>query len=148
MKTLHKIVTLCILVMSSYITQAQVLSSSRPQLFRTVSERLPTATTELDKAFTAAEGASVKFKFYNFSFSGTITSSIKRYDNLHSVIIKSPSLNNTLLSISKRINDDKTITYVARIINEGYADGYELVKSNDGSYAFNKIKTEMLIEDY
>ena len=26
--------------------------------------------------------------------------------------------------ISKRINDDNTITYVGRIINEKYADGY------------------------
>lgn len=139
---------LCIIVMSSYGTKAQVVSSSRPQLFRTVSDRLPTAITELDKAFTAPEGTSVKFKFYNLAFSGIVTSSIKRYDNLYSVIIKSSSLNNTLLSISKRINDDKTITYVARIINEKYADGYELIKANDGSYAFNKIKTEALIQDY
>lgn len=134
--------------MSSYGTKAQVVSSSRPQLFRTVSDRLPTAITELDKAFTAPEGTSVKFKFYNLAFSGTVTSSIKRYDNLYSVIIKSSSLDNTLLSISKRINEDKTITYVARILNENYADGYELIKANDGSYAFNKIKTEALIQDY
>ena len=134
--------------MSSYGTKAQVVSSSRPQLFRTVSDRLPTAITELDKAFTAPEGTSVKFKFYNLAFSGTVTSSIKRYDNLYSVIIKSSSLDNTLLSISKRINEDKTITYVARILNENYADGYELIKANDGSYAFNKIKTEAFIQDY
>ncbi|HEV2830784.1 MAG TPA: hypothetical protein VGW31_02280 [Hanamia sp.] len=148
MKTLNKLFVLCIIVMSSYGTKAQVVSSSRPQLFRTVSDRLPTAITELDKAFTAPEGTSVKFKFYNLAFSGTVTSSIKRYDNLYSVIIKSSSLDNTLLSISKRINEDKTITYVARILNENYADGYELIKANDGSYAFNKIKTEALIQDY
>jgi hypothetical protein len=63
------------------------------------------------------------------------------------VIVKSPTLNNTLLAISKRINDDKTITYVGRIINDKYADGYELKKEN-GSYAMHKIKTDALVEDY
>jgi hypothetical protein len=33
-------------------------------------------------------------------------------------------------------------------VNEKYADGYELIKANDGTYAFNKIKTEALIQDY
>lgn len=148
MKTFHKLVMLCIIVITTYQSQSQVLSSSRPQLFRTSSEKLPTAVTELDKAFSAKEGATLQFKFYNLSFTGTVTSSVKRYDNLYSVIIKSSSLNNTLLSISKRINDDKSVTYVGRIINEKYADGYELTKGNDGTYAFNKIKTEVLIQDY
>jgi len=57
-------------------------------------------------------------------------------------------LQNTLLSISKRINDDNTITYVGRIINEKYADGYELKKDNNGNYSFNKIRTEELIQDF
>jgi hypothetical protein len=57
-------------------------------------------------------------------------------------------LHNTLLSISKRINDDNSITYVARIINEKYADGYELKKDIAGNYSFNKIKTDELIQDF
>ncbi len=59
---------------------------------------------------------------------------------MYTVIVKSPALNNTLLAISKRINDDKTITYVGRIINDKYADGYELKKEQNGSYAMNKNK--------
>ena len=89
----------------------------------------------LSKAFNVPEGGKVKLNFGNFAFNGIVTSSIKRYDNLYTVIVKSPSLNNTLLAISKRINDDKTITYVGRIINDKYADGYELKKENNGSYA-------------
>ena len=57
-------------------------------------------------------------------------------------------MQNSLFSISKRINDDNTITYVGRIINEKYADGYELKKDNYGNYTFNKIKTEELIQDF
>jgi hypothetical protein len=89
----------------------------------------------------------VKLNFGDFTFNGIVTSSIKRYDNLYSVIIKAPGLNNTLLALSKRINDDKTVSYVGRIINENYADGFELRKENTG-YAINKIRTDALIEDY
>jgi hypothetical protein len=148
MKTINILFVLCLAILFTYNTSAQAVSPSKPHLFRSTSERLPTAITELDKAFSATEGTTLQFKFYNLSFGGTVISSVKRYDNLYSVIIRSSSLNNTLLSISKRINDDKTITYVGRIINEKYADGYELIKGIDGSYAFNKIATETLIQDY
>ena len=64
------------------------------------------------------------------------------------MLVKSPSFNNALLCLSKRINDDNSITYVGRIINEKYADGYALVKDNAGNYSFTKIKTEDLIQDF
>lgn len=142
--------------MCSYASSAQILtnnrsqiqSSGRSQLFRNVSQRVPAKITELDKAFSAREGTSVKLQFKNFEFEGTITSTIKRYDNLHSVLIKSSSLDNAVFSISKRIGDDKTITYVGRIIHENYADGYELIQEEDGSYMLNKIKTDVLLQDY
>lgn len=148
MKIMCKVMALCIVIMSSYATQAQILTSNRQNYFSKYSEKLPTATTELDKAFTTPEGGKIKINFADFSFNGIVTSSIKRYDNLYSVIIKAPDLNNTLLAISKRINVDKTVTYVGRIINEKYADGFELRKDNDGNYTMNKIRTDALIEDY
>lgn len=148
MKSVNKLMALCIILMSSYTTQSQILTSVRPNYFNKYAEKMPTTVTELDKAFTTPEGAKIKINFSDFSFNGIVTSSIKRYDNLYSVIIKSPGLNNTLLSISKRINDDKTITYVGRIINEQYADGFELRKDDNGRYAINKINTDALIEDY
>ena len=113
------------------------------------SANIPTAVIQLDKAFLGTEGSSIQLNFTNnFSFAGTVISSVQRYSNLTSVIIKLPSLHNSLLSISKRINDDNTITYVGRIINEKYGDGYELKKDNYGNYAFNKIKMEDLIQDF
>ena len=148
MKSMNKLMALCLIVISSYTTQSQILTSARPNYFNKYAEKLPTTVAELDKAFKTPEGTKIKINFSDFSFNGIVTSSIKRYDNLYSVIIKSPGLNNTLLSISKRINDDKTITYVGRIINEQYGDGFELRKDNNGRYAINKITTDALIEDY
>ena len=132
----------------SYTSQAQILTSNRQNYFDKYAVDLPTAQSELGKAFTVPEGGKVKLNFGDFAFNGIVTSSIKRYENLYTVIVKSPGLNNTLLAISKRINDDKTFTYVGRIINDNYADGYELKRENNGSYAMHKIKTDALVEDY
>jgi hypothetical protein len=149
MKAIFKLFFLCILTSATYNTNAQVITSSRPYLFNSYSEYIPATVTELDKAFTATEGSAIQLNFTGkFSFTGTVFSTIQRYKNLSSVIIKSPALHNTLLSISKRINDDNSITYVARIINEKYADGYELKKDIAGNYSFNKIKTDELIQDF
>jgi hypothetical protein len=148
MKIITKIMMLCVIVFSSYTSIAQVLTSNRQNYFGKYSQKLPTAESELEKAFHVPEGGKVKFNFAEFSFNGIVTSSIKRYDNLYSVLVKAPGLDNTILAISKRINPDKSISYIGRIINQNYADGFELRKDNDGTYAMNKIRTDALIEDY
>lgn len=149
MKTLSRLFALGAILIASYTTNAQVVTSSRLNLFNNFSANIPTAVAVLDRAFLGARGSSLQFNFAgNFSFTGTVLSSVKRYSNLSSVIITIPSMHNALLSISKRINDDNTITYVGRIVNEKYADGYVLKKDNQGNYSFNKIKTEDLIQDF
>jgi hypothetical protein len=148
MKTLTRLFVLCLSVLIFSSSDAQVLTSNRPYLFKDVNNQIPATISELDKAFTVPAGTTLQLRFNNFLFNGTVTSSIKRYDKLYSVIIHSPSLHNTLFSISRRINDDNTITYVGRILNEQYADGFELVKNKDGSYLLNKTKTDEMIQDY
>lgn len=147
MKIMYKVAAICTILFCSYNGHAQILTSNRQNHFDKYATKLSTPESELSKAFNVPEGAKVKLNFGDFAFNGIVISSIKRYDNLYTVIVKSPDLNNTLLAISKRINDDKTITYVGRIINDKYADGYELKKEN-GSYAMQKIKTDALVEDY
>lgn len=128
---------------------AQIAKTARPYLFSNYAAILPATVAELDKAFLAKQGTSIQLQFSNnFSFTGTVSSSVQKYSNLSSVVIESQLLHNSVLAISKRINDDNSITYVGRIINEAYSDGYELKKDDKGNYAFNKIKTEDLIQDY
>jgi hypothetical protein len=148
MKIMYKTAVLCTIILISYTAHAQILTSNRQNYFDKYAAKLPTPESELSKAFSVPEGGKVKINFGNFPFNGIVTSSIKRYDNLYTVIVKSPVLNNTLLAISRRINDDNTITYVGRIINDKYADGYVLKKENNGAYAMNKIKSDDLVEDY
>lgn len=149
MKTVSKVFALCILLAVTYRISAQGVTAPRPDLFNTFSSNIPVPVSELNKAFTANVGAPVQLNFASkFSFAGTVFSSVKKYDNLSCVIIKSPLFHNALLSISRITNDDNTTTYVGRIINEKYADGYELVKDDSGNYKFNKIRTEDLIQDF
>lgn len=148
MKLIYKLLALCLVMMASYSSHAQILHSNRQAYFNKYAEKLPTPESELEKAFTTPEGGKVKINFADFTFNGIVTSSVKRYDNLYSVIVKAPGLNNTLFSVSKIINPDKTVSYVGRIINEKYADGYVLRKENAGRYSMNKIRTDALIEDY
>ena len=148
MKIIIKMAILAIVILVSYSSNAQILTSNRQNYFNKYAERLPANVSELEKAFSTEEGGKVKINFGNFSFFGIVTSSVKRYENLQSIVVKSPDLNNTLLAISRRINEDKTISYIGHIINEKYADGFELRKDNNGAYAMNKIKTDALIEDY
>ena len=149
MKIIKQAFALCIIACSTCTLKAQIASSTKPLLFNNSSPSFTAATTELDKAFAVNEGSSIQLNFANhFTFYGTVISSVQRYGKLSSIIIKSPSLHNTLLSVSNRIDDDASFTYVGRILNESYADGYELKKSGNGSYAFQKIKTEDLIQDY
>lgn len=149
MKTMFKLIALCLLMCITYFAKAQVNNSSRPDLFNSYSAIIPASVSELDKAFALGKATSIQLNFSDkLSFAGTVLSSVKRYNNLFSVIIKSTLLQNSILSISKRINDDNTITYVGRIINEKYADGYVLEQDKSGSYSFNKIRTADLIQDY
>jgi hypothetical protein len=149
MKTMYKLIALCLLMCITYFAKAQVNNSSRPDLFNSYSAIIPASVSELDKAFALVKVTSIQLNFSDkLFFAGTVLSSVKRYNNLFSVIIKSTLLQNSILSISKRINDDNTITYVGRIINEKYADGYVLEQDKSGSYSFNKIRTADLIQDY
>lgn len=149
MKTISRVLALCMLLITTHATNAQVITSSRPDLFSSYSANIPASLAELNKAFISNKGSSIQLNFANnFSFTGTVLSSVQRYSNLSSVIIKSPLLQNSILAISKRINEDNTITYVGRIINEKYADGYVLQKDNSGNYSFIKIRTEDLIQDF
>ena len=112
MKIIIKMAIMAIIILISYSGNAQIQISNRQNYFTKYAERLPANVSELEKAFSTEEGRKVKINFGNFAFFGIVTSSVKRYENLQSIVIKSPDLNNTLLAISRRINEDKTISYV------------------------------------
>lgn len=149
MKRIYKAVVLFTLLASFNSVKAQVVTERRAPLFAAFAQKINFPKTELEKIFTTPEGKSIKLSLgEGTGFSGVITSSIQRYNNLQSVIIKLNNLDNTVFGISKRINDDNSITYIGRIINTKYSDAFELKSDANGNYFINKKNTADLIEDH
>ena len=122
-------------------------TGTKPKQFSNYPDVINCSEAELSKVFTAAAGQNISLAFSdNFSFAGPITSLVVKYSNLQSANIKSPLFNNSLLNISKRTNEDNSITYVGRIVNMDYFDGYELTKNTNGNYQLIKFETDRVIQ--
>lgn len=149
MKRIYKAVVLFTLLASFNNANSQIVTERRPPLFAAFAKTINFPTTELEKIFTTPEGRIIKLSLgENVGLTGIITSSIQRYNNLQNVIIKLNNLDNTVFGISKRINDDKSVTYIGRIINTKYSDAFELKSDANGNYFINKKNTADLIEDH
>ena len=123
-------------------------SGNKPSQFSNFPDVINCTVTELDKVFSLTPGQPVSLSFSdNFIFNGAVTGNTVKYNNLQGANIKSPFFHNSLFNISKRVNDDNSITYVGRIINRNYFDGYELRKNTDGNYQLIKIETDKVIQD-
>jgi hypothetical protein len=147
MNLFYKALLISAIFLTSYETNAQV-KTAKSNIFDAYDSKVNCPKSELEKIFTTSEGSVLKLSFgNNFQFTGTISSSVHRYNNLQSVTIKSNKGDGLLLSISKRINDDRSYSYIGRIINQKYGDAFELKSDNAGNYYLNKIKTDDLIED-
>ena len=149
MKRIYKAIVLFTLLTSFNSLTAQVVTERRPQLFSAFAKTIHFPKTELEKIFSTPEGRTIKLSLGdNVGLTGVVTSSIQRYSNLQSVIIKLNNLDNTVFGISKRTNDDNSITYVGRMINTKYSDAFELKSDANGNYSINKKNTADLIEDH
>jgi hypothetical protein len=147
MKRIYKAVVLFTLLLSFNNIKAQQVER-RPQMFAALADKINFPKAELEKIFNTPQGNSIKLSLgTDVGFSGLIISSLQKYDNLKSVIIRLNNLDNTVLGISKRTNDDKTISYIGRIINANYADAFELKTDAAGNHFLNKRKTIELIQD-
>lgn len=123
-------------------------NSSKPKQFSNFPEKINCSEQELASVFNAAPGQAISLTFSdNFIFSGTVKSNLVKYSNLQSAVVVSPDYFNTIFSVSKITNDDGSISYIGRIINQNYFDGFELKKNITGVYQLTKIETDRVIQD-
>jgi hypothetical protein len=147
MKTFIKLHIIFLLLVISYSSISQKITL-RPKLFNAVENKISYPKAELEKVFTKTKGSKYEISLPgNFRFTGTVVSSVQRYDNLKSFLIRSEILNGAMFAISERINSDGSISYSGRIINEKYSDGFELKADAAGNYSLNKINLDELIQD-
>ncbi len=123
-------------------------NSAKPKQFSSFPEKINCNEQELARVFTAVPGQFISISFSNnFTFSGNVKSNIAKYANLQSVVIVSPDYSNTIFNVSRITNGDGTFSYIGRIINKNYFDGFELKKNTSGIYQLTKIETDRVIQD-
>lgn len=123
-------------------------NSSKPKQFHNFPAAINCSEQELAKVFTTGSGQPINLSFSdNFTFSGSVTSNIVKYANLQTAVIVSPAYSNTIFSVSKITLNDGSITYLGRIINKKYFDGFELKKNASGNYQLVKVETDQVIQD-
>jgi len=123
-------------------------TAAKPKQFDSYPRVINCSEAEISRAFATTAGQSINLNFSdNFSFSGDVTDNTVKYSNLQSVVLKSAAFHNSVFAISKRTDANNNITYVGRIINRNYFDGYELKKNASGNYQLIKIETDRVIQD-
>ena len=136
------------LLLSFIMTTGFSQSNPKPKQFSSFPEIINCSETELSKVFTASPGQNISLSFSNnFTFAGNVTSNLVKYSNLQSAVIVSPDYSNTIFSVSKITNGDGSISYIGRIINKNYFDGFELKKNASGFYQLKKVETDRVIQD-
>lgn len=123
-------------------------NNPKPKQFSNFPGIINCSEAELSKVFTASAGQTISLSFSNnFIFSGTVTSNIAKYANLQSAVIVSPDYSNTIFHVSKTTRGDGSVSYIGRIINKSFFDGFELKKNATGNYQLKKVETDRVIQD-
>jgi len=144
----HLTTTMCtvLLILFAVTGYTQNKQSGKPLLFASFPTIIDCTETQLSSFFTAAKGESISVLLANnFSLSGPVASNQVKYSNLQTIIIKLPAFKNSLFSLSKQTDRYNHISYVGRIINPLYADGFELKRKADGDYQLIKIDLEKIL---
>lgn len=148
MKHLAPYAMLLFLSFCSVTALSQDNNIPKPKQFSNFPDIINCSEAELNSVFNSLPGQNISLSFSNnFLFSGNVISNIVKYSNLQTAVIKSQVFNNTIFCVSKITNKDNSISYVGRIINKDYFDGYELKKNATGTYQLIKMETDQVIQD-
>ncbi len=144
----HIAILAIMLLFSSIVITGYAQTGNKPKQFSNFPDVITCSEAQLSDVFNLSPGQAVSLSFSdNFSFAGDVVNNVAKYDNLRSAVIKSPAFHNSIFSISRITNKDNSITYVGRIINKDYFDGYELKKDASGIYRLTKVETDRVIQD-
>lgn len=146
MKPFRTSMCIVLLTLSAVTGYSQPNPSVKSFLFAHFPATIDCTELQLSSFFTASEGQNVNVVLANnFMLSGTIYNNLVKYDNLHTIMIKLTAFNNSLFSLSKQTDEANNNTYIGRIINPSYNDGFELKRNEKGNYQFVKIDMEKIL---
>jgi uncharacterized protein YdeI (BOF family) len=148
MKSLRQTMLVLLLCLTTAAGYSQATSTQQTKIFANFADEISLSVNTLKDAFNATDGQSVSLQLSSsFNFSGTVISNMVKYHNLRSIVIKSPLFNDAIFHLSQITNEDNTITYVGRIINDKAFDGYQIKRDAAGNYSFQKFETKRLLQD-
>lgn len=114
---------------------------NKPLLFQQLPQQMICNMQNLLNLFESetGTGSAVNFNIAeNFNFRGIVTSTaIKDNGKISSVVIRSSNYEGAVLSFSRLIREDGTISFTGRIISLQHGDGFEIIHVN-GNYILNK----------
>ena len=144
----HLTTTMCMVLLTLFAatSYSQKRSAGKPSLFANFPTSINCTEAQLNSLFMAAKGQTVNVSLANnFTLSGPVTNNQAKYSNLQTIVIKLPAFNNTLFSLSKQTDENNNKTFVGRILNPSYGDGFELQRNADGNYSLIKIDLEKIV---
>ncbi len=125
-----------------------ISSTQAQRLFDKVPKEIEFDHSAISSVFSYNPGTAISVKFSDeFHITGILKSNNKIYNNLQSVLIECTNYKNLKFFISKRVNQDLSISYIGRMISKDIEDGFEVVDSKPGKSVLRKIMLkEMIVE--
>ena len=145
MKSLTTTICMVLLTLFAVTGYSQRRQAVKPSLFTNLPATINFTESQLNDLFIAAKGQPVNLAtLNNFILTGSVASNTVKYSNLQTIIIALPAFKNTLFSLSKQTAQNNKNTFVGRILNPFYNDGFELKHDAAGNYQLIKINTEKI----
>ncbi len=118
---------------------------AKPAQFAAYAERINCTEAQLNALINLAENSTAVLTLSGgFEFRGVVQSSVQKYANLKTAIIRSTNFPGATLSLSLRTDANNQAQFVGRILSFQHNDVYELQWDN-GVYVFQKKKFDNLV---
>ena len=129
----------------THFSFAQV-NDTKAKLYSAYPSIISINKNSLDNLLFNKTGETVSISFAEgFTFEGTVISNITKYNNMHTVMLRSLKNKESIFQITKNESKENTFSYTGRILNSNAADGYE-IKYNNGEYFLQKFETAKILE--
>ena len=133
-----------LLSVASTASFAQI-TDRRASLYSSLPQTINIDKNIFGNVLDATEGKEISLHLSDdFIFKGTVISNFTKYNNLHTVMVRSNENATSILQITL-IQNDNNISYSGRILNNNASDGYE-IKNNNGTYFLQKFETLKILD--
>jgi len=154
MKTLKTIALTALFILNYLLANCQEKipinepNYNRPKLFDDLPQKIILTLSDMEPLFDLSVGSPVMAKLAkSFQFKGMIVS--KSGDDrsaVRSLVIRSSTRQEAILTFTKVINTDGSFVYQGRIVSMSSSDAYEIVKENDQYFLQKRNFYEMVRE--